>query len=274
VNFLRMCKGDADHVVPSCRRAVSALYTVESIKGENTFVTNRFLRAVRRLLPPAPSTNYLWRDFDVKPYEFLPEKPLIYDIGAQESRGRYAFGSPPPGARLVCIDIEAGPGVDIVADAHDLHMVESGSADCVTCVGVLLHCRSPERVIGEFHRILKPGGILYVSSPFISPHAAVPAVYYFFSMEGLEATCAPFEKLQCGFNRGPASTMSHLLVVFSAILFSLNSKRLFAINQYLFSWVFFWIKYLDAFIARYEKARLFYTATYFIGRKAANLRQR
>src|SRR5947209_3685187 len=59
------------------------------------------LKAISRALPSPPSTKYLWRRFDVKPYDLLPAKPVIYDIGAQEARGHYAFGSPPPGARLV-----------------------------------------------------------------------------------------------------------------------------------------------------------------------------
>jgi ubiquinone/menaquinone biosynthesis C-methylase UbiE len=218
-------------------------------------------------LPPARSTNYLWREFDVNPYELLPANPVIYDIGAQDSRGHYSFGPPPPGSRLLCIDIEDGPGVDVVADAHDLHMIESNTADAVMCVGVLLHCRDPEQVMREFRRILKPGGILYVMTPFITPHPGVPAVYYKFSVEGLEVTCGSFEKIQSGFNRGPASSMAYLLVTFSSILFSFNSKRLFSLNEYLFSWLFFWVKYLDAFIAKYDSARLLYSSSFFIGRK-------
>lgn len=227
----------------------------------------RILKKLSRILPAAPSTNYLWRKFDVSPYDHLPPDPLIYDIGSSDARGRYAFGSPPPGARLLCIDIEAGPGVDVVADAHDLHMIGDNSADCVVAVGVLLHCQSPEKVIAECHRILKPGGTIYIMSPFVSAHPGFPPVYYFFSMEGLETTCAPFEKIQAGFNRGPGSTMSYLLVNFNSILFSFNNRTMFAINYYVFSWLFFWIKYLDVFIARFESARLFYSGAYFIGRK-------
>ena len=229
----------------------------------------RILKNLSRFLPAAPSTNYLWRKFTVSPYDNLPPNPVIYDIGSRDSRGRYAFGSPPPGARLLCVDIEAGPGVDLVADAHDLHIIEDNSSDCVVAVGVLLHCQFPQKVIAEFHRILKPGGTIYIMSPFVSAHPGFPVVYYFFSMEGLETTCAIFEKIQVGFNRGPASTMSYLLVNFTSILFSFNSWTMFAINYYVFSWLFFWIKYLDIFIARFESARLMYSAVYFIGRKRA-----
>jgi SAM-dependent methyltransferase len=227
---------------------------------------HRVLKAFYRVLPPAPTTRYQWGKH-VNPYDLLPSNPVIYDIGARKAHGRYAFGSPPLGARLFCVDIEAGPDVDIVADAHDLHMIDGNSVDCVVAVGVLLHCRIPEKVISEFRRILKPGGVLYIGVPFISPHPGFPPVFQFFSMEGLEARCADFEKIDCGFNRGPASTMSYLLLYFTSILFSFNSKTLFSVNMYFFAWLFFWIKYLDVFIARYQHARLFYTESYFIGRK-------
>ena len=92
-------------------------------------------------------------------------------------------------------------------------------------------------------------------------------MYYFFSVEGLANTCASFEKIQVGFNRGPASTMAYLLVTFSSIVFSFNNKTLYTVNEYIFSWVFFWIKYLDFFIARYDGARLLYSGSYFMGRK-------
>jgi SAM-dependent methyltransferase len=226
----------------------------------------RILKAIYRILPPAPTTRYLWRKH-VNPYDLLPSNPVIYDIGAQSARGRYAFGAPPLGARLFCVDIEAQPGVDIVADAHDLHMIDDHSVDCVVAQGMLLHCRNPDKVISEFHRILKPGGVLYINVPFVSPPPGFPTVFQFFSMEGLEARCAAFEKIESGRNRGPASTMSYLLLYFSSILFSFNSKTLFSVNKYVFSWLFFWIKYLDVFIARYELARLFYSESYFIGRK-------
>ena len=57
---------------------------------------------------------------------------MIYDIGSRDARGRYSFGSPPPGARLFCVDIAPGPGVDIVADAHDLHMIDSTKKGLLT----------------------------------------------------------------------------------------------------------------------------------------------
>jgi hypothetical protein len=60
---------------------------------------------------------------------------LLVAVGAQDEadggavkfmdlgkRGLTALRLAPQGARVVCVDIEPGPGVDLVADIHDMHM--------------------------------------------------------------------------------------------------------------------------------------------------------
>lgn len=188
------------------------------------------LKKIYHKLPGPPSTNYIYREIKPNPYDFLPPEPIIYDIGSKKARVGYAFGKPPKDAKIVCVDIEAGPGVDLVADAHDLHMVEDDSVDFVASVSVLEHVKYPNKVIAEMHRILKPGGIIYINVPFIFPFHADPNDYYRFTFKGIDILCEDFNKLDSGFNRGPASTMHHMLVHFFAILFSFNSKAMYGIN--------------------------------------------
>ena len=230
----------------------------------------RILKSLYHKLPDPPSTNYLYRTFDVNPYKLLPANAVIFDIGSKGSRGAYAFGSPPADAKIVCVDLYDGPGVDLVADAHDMHMVEGDSVDCVVTVSALEHVRYPQKVVSEIYRILKPGGLVYVNVPFIFPFHADPDDYYRFSCNGIEILCERFENLDSGFNRGPASTMHHLLVHFLAMLFCFNSRPLYGINVDLFKWLLFWVKYLDAFMAKYSMARVIHAGAYFIGRKPAS----
>jgi SAM-dependent methyltransferase len=230
------------------------------------------LRKLYHLLPDPPSTNYLYRPISPSPFDLLPPNALIFDIGSKEARGAYAFGTPPAGARIVCVDIEARPGVDLVADAHDLHMVTSDSVDLVTSVSVLEHVRYPQRVVKEIFRILKPGGIVYINVPFIFPFHADPDDFYRFSYKGIEILCEDFECISSGFNRGPASTMHHLLVHFMAMLFSFNSKTLYGINVDAFKWLLFWVKYLDKFVASYQMAYVIHAGSYFLGRKPTSVR--
>jgi SAM-dependent methyltransferase len=225
------------------------------------------LKKIYRALPSPPSTNYLYRHFDVNPYQLLPQAAVVFDIGSKDARGNYAFGSPPPDSKVVCVDVEPGPGVDVVADAHDLYMVPSDSVDCVLCIGVVCCTRYPQTVMKEIQRILKPGGIVYVSVPFVFPYCADPDDYYRFSYTGLRILCEEFDRLDSGFNRGPASTMHELFVRFFAMLFSFNNTGLYAMNEYCLKWLLFWIKYMDKFLARYGMAHHIHSGSYFIGRK-------
>jgi SAM-dependent methyltransferase len=229
------------------------------------------LRKIYHLLPSPPSTNFLYRQISPNPYDLLPRNPVIFDIGSKEGRGSYAFGSPPKDAKVVCVDIEDGPGVDLVADAQDLHMVPSNSVDFVTSVSVLEHVRYPQKVMKEILRILKPEGIIYINVPFVFPFHADPDDFYRFSYKGILTLCEDFECIDNGFNRGPASTMHHLLVHFFAMMFCFNNKTLYGINVDAFKWLFFGIKYLDTFMARYQMAYVIHAGSYFIGRKRAKI---
>lgn len=225
------------------------------------------LKRIYHKLPEPPSTNYAYRMVNPGPYDALPIEPVIYDIGAKGAGGKYAFGKPPVGSRVVCVDIEGGPGVDLVADAHDLHMVDDNTVDCVVCVSVLTHVKYPAQVMKEVHRILKPGGVVYVSIPFIYPYHTDPYDFYRFSCQGMAILCEDFEQIETGFNRGPASTMLHLSVHFIAILLSFNNKTLYGLNVDLLKWMFFWVKYLDKFIGHYEVAYVIHADSYFMGKK-------
>jgi SAM-dependent methyltransferase len=223
------------------------------------------LKRLYHKLPEPPSTNYSFRTTAAARYDLLPEGALIFDIGSKDSRG--AYGGLPPGAKVVCVDIAAGPGVDMVADAHDLNLVADNSVDFVTSVSVLEHVRYPQRVVSEIYRILKPGGMVYISVPFIFPFHADPDDFYRFSHKGLEILCEKFERMDNGFNRGPASTTLHVLVHFLAMLFCFNNRTLYGINVDLFTWLLFWVKYLDRFLGRYEMAYVIHAAAFFLGRK-------
>jgi SAM-dependent methyltransferase len=215
-------------------------------------------------LPEPPSTNYALHKPD--PYGLLSPGAVIYDIGSKDSRGEYGR-SLPEGAKVVCVDIADGPGVDLVADAHDMWMVPTDSVDCVTTISVLEHVRYPQKVIKEIYRILKPGGVVYVSVPFMFPFHSDPDDFYRFSSDGLKILCEDFECIENGFNRGPASCMQHLLVHFLAILFSFNSRTLYGINVDLFKWLLFWLKYLDKVLGTYETAKVIHAGSYFLGKK-------
>ena len=227
----------------------------------------RWLRRIYHSLPEPPSTNFAYATVKPSPYDLLPANPVIYDIGSKSARADY-FGGAPPGATVVCIDIQSGPGVDIVADAQNMPLIPSESADCALFVSVLQHLPSPQKAINEAFRVLRPGGIIYVNVPFIFVYHRDPEDFNRLSVPGLEFLCSHFERIASGSVRGPASTFCDLLIRFLGIALSFNSNALYAVVVYCGKWTLFWIKYLDIVIAHYPAAYIMAGSPHFLGRKS------
>jgi len=225
------------------------------------------LKALYRKLPEPPSMNYKFRRPAHDLYGLLPPNGVLFDIGSKDARSRHSQAR--PDVKIVCVDIQPGHGVDLVADAHDLHMVADNSVDMVICANVLEHVRYPQRVVKEIHRILKPQGAVFIAIPFVFRFHADPDDFYRFSAHGIKILCEEFDCIDSGFTRGPASTMCDLLPQFFAIAFCFNSNKLYNLWVYLFKWLLFWIKYLDYFIGHYQMAIVIHTESFFLGRKKA-----
>lgn len=113
----------------------------------------------------------------------------VLDVGCGAAAYRDLF------PQMTTLDVapREGTKVDIVADAHDLSMIPDASFDVVLCTEVLEHLHTPSRAIAEFHRILKPGGLLLLSTRFIFPLHDVPGDYYRFTKYGLRHLLKAFQ---------------------------------------------------------------------------------
>ena len=52
--------------------------------------------------------------------------------------------------------------------------LKTGSVDCAIAIEVLEHCTSPQLVLREAIRVLKPGGAFFCTTPFLWPLHSVP----------------------------------------------------------------------------------------------------
>ncbi len=59
--------------------------------------------------------------------------------------------------------------------------------DTLICTQLIEHVPRPWVAVAEMYRILKPGGYLILSAPWIYPYHGSPADYYRFSRDGLRA---------------------------------------------------------------------------------------
>lgn len=64
---------------------------------------------------------------------------------------------------------------DLALDLQDIHL-ETGSVDVLLTPHVLEHVPDTDRALGEIHRVLAPGGVMYLQVPVLQGATARPAV--------------------------------------------------------------------------------------------------
>ena len=111
---------------------------------------------------------------------------LTLDIGAQN--GPYAACFP----NRVAVDIRPGHGVRILGDAQALPLADA-AFDVVLCTEVLEHLPEPQRAIDEMRRVLRPGGLLLLTTRFLFPIHDAPHDYFRFTKYGLRHLLRGFE---------------------------------------------------------------------------------
>ncbi|WP_414526593.1 methyltransferase domain-containing protein [Nodularia chucula] len=83
-----------------------------------------------------------------------------------------------PGTSYKILNIEAGPGVDIAGDVHDVSIVKPASLDSVIIFNVLEHCYAPWIAVENILTWLKPGGKCFAMVPSAIRVHATPSDYW------------------------------------------------------------------------------------------------
>jgi SAM-dependent methyltransferase len=132
---------------------------------------NRFLHGVAR----AVAENFS-----------LPEP--ILEVGAHWVAGQEDIADLRPffpGKQYIGLDLQPGPGVDLVGDVENLPQ-KTGSVGTVLAMNTLEHVQRFWRALDEIHRVLRPDGALLISCPFYFHIHSYPSDYWRFSPQALE----------------------------------------------------------------------------------------
>ncbi len=105
---------------------------------------------------------------------------LVLEIG---SKGEPSYTKFFP--NRIGVDVMGGAGVDVVASVYKLPF-ENDSFDLVLCLSVLEHLEKPLEAIFEIRRVVKIGGKVIVSTPFLFPIHDAPGDYWRFTKFGLQ----------------------------------------------------------------------------------------
>jgi len=151
-----------------------------------------FKKIVRRYaLPCMRSVSRISLEIELEK-QFKRLKPgIVLDVGS----GPSPYKNKIPYTRFMRLDIDKKSKPDICCDVHDIKW-KSNYFDTVIATQILEHCRSPERVIKEIHRILKRGGVCILSTCFFYEYHPFPKDYYRFTQDSLNYLFRGFRKAE------------------------------------------------------------------------------
>jgi SAM-dependent methyltransferase len=141
----------------------------------------------------------LWKYVNIV-LETLPINEPIYEFGS------YQIEYPPQDIDLrplfvdkdfVGCDMRAGPGVDKVLNLHDIALPDN-IAGTVFLMDTLEHVEYPHRAIEEVHRILKPGGLLVMSSVLDYFIHETPNDFWRYTPDAFRSLLKPFTQSHVG----------------------------------------------------------------------------
>lgn len=114
----------------------------------------------------------------------------VLDAGAGESVYKKFFSH----CNYKAIDLAVGESrwnysnLDYVGSLHEMP-IEDELFDAVLCTQVLEHLEWPRESVKEMHRVLKPGGKLYITVPMSQNEHQVPYDFFRYTSYGLESIC-------------------------------------------------------------------------------------
>jgi SAM-dependent methyltransferase len=186
----------------------------------------------------------------------------------------------PPGARLLnlgagfrpsprgflAMDREALAGIDVAGDMEALPL-RDGSVDGILCETVLEHVPSARTAFAEIARVLKPGGRMFLTLPFLWPYHASPHDYRRWTSSGVRGDLSGFDVLELGLSGGPTTTLVNVAHEWLAITLSFGIAALYRILYLALMPLLFPFKWLDLVVGRLPNAEKIGALFYVEARK-------
>ncbi len=249
--------------VPVLLRRDNELFRAESVTNTATSGFNPAVARIARLLPDItllrPGVDELV-ELGLRSLSGERRRCLVVgggDAPSVNARVRSAF------ADTVITDVVAGAGVDMVCDGHDLPLADD-AVDFVLVTTVLEHVLDPWHVVREISRVLRPGGVVVATTPFMTQVHMGAHDFHRFTDLGHRWLFRDFEEVERGNCSGSGSALLWSIEFFFRSL--CPSYRAGLVASAMVRLLFFWVKYLDVLTRRlpgtYDAACIYF----FVGR--------
>jgi SAM-dependent methyltransferase len=117
----------------------------------------------------------------------------------------------------VGFDVQPHPKVDVVGFNWELPFADD-AFDALLCTQVLEHTARMTETAKEIRRVVRPGGLVYVSVPLTFPEHGVPYDFYRLTRYGLREVFRDFEVVSLTAHNGYIATMFRLWNAFLSYL--------------------------------------------------------
>jgi SAM-dependent methyltransferase len=141
--------------------------------------------ALREFVGEMPYERRPILDFVIAAAQAIPPGSRVADVGAGDAPYRELFAH----VDYVTVDWEESPHdgagrADVIASAEAIPL-DDASVDAVLCTQLLEHLPQPRRALDEFHRMIRPGGRVYLTAPLVWELHELPHDYYRYTENGL-----------------------------------------------------------------------------------------
>ena len=113
--------------------------------------------------------------------------------------------------KITSIDLDESRNPDLVMDVTNLQF-KNNSFDYVFMLEVLEHIPEPTLAMGELHRCLRPGGKLFISTPFVFGIHDAPYDYFRYTKHGLQYLARNFKTVEIKARNNYIFTVCVLLI--------------------------------------------------------------
>lgn len=193
----------------------------------------------------------------------------ILDVGCGSKPYRSLFGKV---ARYIGLDIFPGEQVDVVVEPNQKWPFEDNTFDLVLCTQVLEHAEHLEHTLAEIARVVRPGGTLIASFPFIYNEHGEPNDYRRFSAYGAQQMFAQWEIQTVERQGGIGTTLTTLFLNWCDAQLSVSDYTRLLKGLLLPLWVpfSFFANLLGLLLDRIDTTNKFYSNVLIVARKPEN----